>query len=303
MHPRPASLFAPLFLIASAGLALAQEPQAPLPNSPPAAKTQGAPTPEPVRATGMAQAFFGLAAPPDPAAVNRGQTIFVSNCGFCHGTNATGGNSGPDLVRSVLVLHDEGSGKQIGPVILNGRPAQGMPKFPFTDAQIKDLAAFFLSRNQAAVNRMDYKILNVVTGNAEAGHSYFDAHCATCHSASADLAHIAGKFDPVALQSRFLYPLTHRFPGQPGPPPDPKAQVTATVTKRDGAIVSGAVLGQDDFSITLLDADGRREIIPLDENGSTQIEIHDPLLGHEKLLMQYTDADMHNILAYLETLK
>jgi mono/diheme cytochrome c family protein len=275
-------------------MAAAQEPQAP---------PTGSPAPAAARRANYAQTFFGLSAPPDPAAVDRGQKLFVSNCGFCHGTNATGGNSGPDLVHSVLVLHDDGTGKEIGPVILNGRPAQGMPKFAFTDAQIKDLAAFFVSRSQAVANRMEYKILNVVTGNPEAGHAYFDAHCATCHSAAGDLAHIAAKFDPPALQSRFLYPVTRRYPGQPGPPPDPKGQVTATVTMPDGQTVSGSLLAQDDFSITLLDASGQRRTIPLEDNGMTKVEIHDPLLGHEQLLKQYTDADMHNILAYLETLK
>lgn len=295
MNLKTASLFAPVLLV-TLTIAVAQEPQAPPTNAPP-------PPPAAARRGGFAQSFFGLGAPPDPAAVDRGQKLFVSNCGFCHGTNATGGNSGPDLVHSVLVLHDEGTGKEIGPVILNGRPAQGMPKFAFSDAQIKDLAAFFVSRSQAVANRMEYKILNVVTGNPEAGHAYFDAHCATCHSAAGDLAHIAGKFDAPALQSRFLYPVTRRFPGQPGPPPDPKAQVTATVTMPNGQTVSGPLQAQDDFSVTLLDANNQRQVIPLDDNGATKVAIHDPLLGHEQLLKQYTDADMHNILAYLETLK
>src|SRR5579871_443304 len=104
--------------------------------------------------------FFGLAPPPNPEAVQRGQEVFVANCGFCHGSTAKGGNGGPDLVRSVLVLHDEGSGSAIGPVILQGRPAAGMPKFTLSDPQIKDIAAYLLSRSQGTVNRGEYKILN-----------------------------------------------------------------------------------------------------------------------------------------------
>src|SRR5271167_3484250 len=84
---------------------------------------------------------------PAPSAdyVERGQKTFVAACGFCHGSNAKGGESGPDLVRSVLVLDDE-SGDRIGPVILDGRPEKGMPKFSFTKDQITDLAAFLRSR-------------------------------------------------------------------------------------------------------------------------------------------------------------
>ncbi len=286
----------PAQIILCAGLAFlnAQEPQAPVTN-------QGGKTTPADPAQDATRKFFNLSAAPDPEAVDRGQRLFVANCGFCHGSNAQGGNSGPDLVRSVLVLHDEGTGKEIGPVVLHGRPAQGMPKFSFADAQIKDLAAFLLFRSQSAVDRMSYKILNIVTGNAAAGETYFNANCATCHSPTGDLAHIAGKFDPVALQSRFIYPLEHRYPGQPGPPPDPRSLTTATVTLPSGQSYSGTVVRIDDFSITLLGGSGARTF-SLDGTGA-KVDIHDPLKGHEILLKHYTDADMHNILAYLETLK
>lgn len=251
----------------------------------------------------MVRGFFALAPAPDPAAVERGQQVFVGNCGFCHGSNANGGNSGPDLVRSVLVLHDEGSGSQIGPVIKNGRPAKGMPKFSLTDAQIKDVAAFLLSRSQAAANRMEYKIQNVVTGDPKGGEAYFGAHCASCHSASGDLAHIAAKYDPVALQSRFLYPETFRFPGMPGPPPDPREQTTVTVTLRSGEKASGVLKLIDDFSVVLVGSSGAPRTFALGDESGNAAEVHDPLEGHVELLKQYTDPDMHNVLAYLETLK
>jgi len=34
-----------------------------------------------------------------------------------------------------------------------------------------------------------------------------------------------------------------------------------------------------------------------------KVEIRDPYEAHNQLLDQYTDADMHNIVAFLETLK
>ncbi len=272
----------------------AQEPQAP-PAKPPAAQAN------PMR--DMARKFFGLGAAPDPQAVERGQKTYVANCGFCHGTNANGGNSGPDLVRSVLVLHDEGTGKEIGPVIQNGRPAKGMPKFEMTPEQIHDIAAFLLSRSQATANRMDYKILNIVTGDAKAGESYFNAKCATCHSPAGDLAHIAARYEPVALQSRFLYPLTRTFPGMPGPPPNPKTEVRATVTLPSGQKVSGVLAHLDDFNVALTDASGQYRSFDLEPSSGVRVELHDPLKQHEELLKQYSDSDMHNVLAYLETLK
>jgi len=247
--------------------------------------------------------FLAIGAPPDPEAVKRGQGVFVATCGFCHGSDAHGGNTGPDLVRSVLVLHDQGSGKEIGPVIRNGRPAKGMPSFNLTDAQIKDIAAFLLARNQAAANRMGYQILNIVTGDAAAGETYFAAHCANCHSATGDLAHIAGKMDAVALQSRFLYPKTQHFPGMPGPPPDPRAIKTVTVTLASGQTYSGELEHIDDFSVSLTDDTGQFHSWLFDAEKGIKVEVHNPLQAHLDLLKQYSNADMHNILAYLETLK
>jgi len=248
------------------------------------------------------QSFFGLAPPPDPAAVDRGQKLFVSNCAFCHGSNATGGNSGPNLVRSVLVLHDEGKGTEIGPVILNGRVEKGMPKFAFNEAQIKDVAAFLLNRSQATVDRMSYKTFNINTGDPKAGEAYFQAHCTGCHSATGDLAHVASKYEPEGLLSRILYPSTNERGRRSAKMSDPKALSTVTVTSPVGQTTSGALEYLDDFTVSLVDASGEHHSWSRDEPG-LKVEVKDPLKGHQELLTQYTDADMHNVLAYLETLK
>lgn len=250
-----------------------------------------------------ARNFLAIGAPPDPEAVKRGQVIFVPTCGFCHGTNATGGAGGPSLVRSTLVLHDKGTGKEIGPVIHTGRTAKGMPAFPnFTDAQIREIAAFLLSRTQAAANRMQYTIQNIVTGDPKAGEAYFQAHCATCHSPTGDLAHIAKKYDPVALQSRFLYPQDSNPFGQ-GPPPNPRALKQITISLPSGATYSGVLVRIDDFSVALREDSGVYRSWIYDDVKGVRVDVHDPLEAHAKMLRQYTDADMHNVLAYLETLK
>ena len=247
--------------------------------------------------------FLAIGTPADPAAAQRGQALFVANCAFCHGSDAHGGNSGPDLVRSVLVLHDKGTGNEIGPVILHGRTGRGMPAFPLSDSQIKDIAQFFLSRSQAAANRMNYKIQNIVTGDPKAGEAYFTAHCANCHSTTGDLAHVAGKYEPVDLQSKFLYPRQNHNPLGPAAPADPRAAEMVTVRQADGQSFSGTLDHIDDFSVSLTEASGEHHSWLLDEEKGIQVDVHDPLQAHAELLKQYSDADMHNILAYLETLK
>ncbi len=238
---------------------------------------------------------------PDPAAVERGQKTFVARCGFCHGSNANGGESGPDLVRSVLALDDEG-GDKIGPVIRSGRPDKGMPAFPLTDDQIKDVAAFLRSRQQAAINRNAYTIQDIVTGDAKKGQAYFNGagRCNTCHSPTGDLAGIANKYDPVALQSRLVYPRTQRPRRAEGP--EPKTVPTkVTVTLASGQTVSGTLEYMDDFDVALRDASGDYRSFSRDTG--VKVDVRDPLAAHEELLKKYTDEEMHNLVAYLETLK
>jgi len=231
---------------------------------------------------------------PDPAAVERGQKIFVGNCGFCHGTTAQGGDSGPDLVRSPLALDDE-RGDKIGPVIEQGRPGKGMPAFHLPQDQIQDIAAFLRSRQQAAIDRNAYAILNVVTGDREKGREYFNGagRCHACHSPTGDLAGVGRKYDAVTLQSRMLYPRPR--------PGEPQMRPQVTVTLASGQSFSGTLEFVDDFNVGLRDGSG--EYHGFDRDPRVKVEIHDPLEAHAELLKKYTDADMHNLLAYLVTLK
>jgi mono/diheme cytochrome c family protein len=243
---------------------------------------------------GSTREFLGLGPPPDQAAAERGAKVYASNCAFCHGEKANGGE-GPDLVRSSVVLHDE-KGELIGPVIHNGRAEQGMPAFPnFTKDQLYELAEFLHLKVELAANRGLYKPLNVVTGDPKAGKAYFDAHCASCHSPEGDLAHIASKMQPADLQQTFLYPGARGY--MPGAP-----RITSvTVTLPSGEAVSGVLKRLDDFHVSLTDSSGEYHSFAL--GPGVKVDIDDKLQPHRRLLDQYTDDDIHNITAYLATLK
>ncbi len=236
-----------------------------------------------------------ISRPVPPAdAVERGQKEFIAQCASCHGANARGDDNGPDLVRSEIVLDDE-QGSLIGPLIRQGRPNDGMPAFDLSDAQIQDVAAFLRERTQAAINRNAYTIQNVLTGDAKAGEAYFNGagRCNTCHSATGDLAGIGSRFQPVQLQARFLYPRGGRGGGQAKP-------TTVTVISRTGPAVSGTLEFIDDFTIGLRDAEGYYRSFPRD---SVKVDIRDPLAAHAQQLGQYNNKSMHDVLAYLVTLK
>jgi cytochrome c oxidase cbb3-type subunit III len=234
----------------------------------------------------------------DAATLERGKTAFVSTCGGCHGSNAKGGESGPDLIRSVQVIDDE-NGNLIGPIVRGGRQAQGMPKFDMTQAQISDIVAFLHEGVRAAAERGTYKILNIVTGNAKAGEAFFngDGKCNTCHSPAGDLKGIGAKYDPITLQGRFLMPVGGR-PNQRRT----TSPIVVTVTLPSGKSFKGTLERIDDFNVSLTDATG--DYHSFARNGALpKVDLNDPIKAHYDMLPKYTDADMHNLTAYLVTFK
>src|SRR5258707_1279028 len=230
----------------------------------------------------------------DSPVVARGRSAYVASCGFCHGNDATG-NRAPDLIRSPLVNHDA-DGNLIGPVIKNGRPDKGMPGLPLAPQQISDIAAFLHFRVNEALHSAhvpgDYPLGKLLTGDAAQGKSYFDGAggCAGCHSPTGDLAGIAKKYSPIDLQSRFLYPQGRRQ----------MVQRTVTVKLPPGQQFEGRLLHLDEFDVALRDANGQYHSWP---RNRVEVTVHDPLAAHRALLEKYTDADVHNLFAYLETLK
>ncbi len=237
---------------------------------------------------GGTREFLGLGPAPDAAAAARGEKLFGPNCAFCHGEKARGAE-GPNLVRSALVLHDE-KGELIGPAVAKGFPEKGMPPFgAFSSEQLYDIAQYLHLQVELVANRGTYKRLNVVTGDPKAGEAYFRTACGACHSPNGDLAHIGSRFEPDQLQTRFIWPA-----GRGG------AHQKITVTLPSGERIMGTVKKMDDIDLSIYDSAGNYRSWP---RAAVQVELEDSLAGHRKLLAKYTDADMHNLTAYLVNLK
>jgi cytochrome c oxidase cbb3-type subunit III len=243
-----------------------------------------------------------LTPPTDPAAVERGRALLTAQCGFCHGANARGGSSGPDITRSTVVLEDE-NGKQLGEFLRVGRPDRGMPAFDLGAAEVSDVAAFLHGEIYAASNRRLYKILDIVVGDPKAGQAYFNGagRCATCHSPTGDLKGIGGRHDPVTLQGRIVYPRRGAAPGSPAY--EDKNAVKATIALPSGSSVTGAIVRLTDFEVTIYDAAAGQQRTWLRNGDTPKVTVTDPLQGHLDQLMKWTDSDMHNVTAYLAGLK
>jgi cytochrome c oxidase cbb3-type subunit 3 len=226
-------------------------------------------------------------------AYDRGHEQFRQSCGFCHGPTAAGGNGGPNLIFSAVIRRDN-QGADITKVIREGRPDKGMPVVPLTATQVEDIVGYLKAR-VAEVDKTsglrpprDYDLKKLLTGNAELGKAYFNGagQCATCHSPAGDLKGIAIKYPPIELQARLMYPSG--------------VQEQATVTDAAGKQFTGELLQQDAFDVTIRTADGVQRSWP---SSSVKINTTDKLAKHRELLSKHTNADMHNLFAYLVTLR
>jgi len=244
-----------------------------------------------------AQAVDFPRSPGDPAAVARGKQVFSVNCGFCHGSDGRGGEGGPNLLRSPIVLNDT-HGEAIATVVLSGRPEKGMPKFDLSADSIADVAAFVHSipigrgAGQGAFNPK-----TILVGDAAAGRTYFfgAGHCSQCHSLQGDFAHIGARLDPKTLQDNIISGGATTMLGAPLPTAPPR---TATITLASGEVIQGNVISIDDFNVSLTDSTGKRHSFPR-QGAQPRVEIKNPLQAHLDSLRTWRDVDIHDLTAFL----
>ncbi len=202
------------------------------------------------------------------------------------------GAEGPSLITSDVVLGDD-HGEHLTTFLKVGRPEKGMPSFAgLPDNQLKDIAEFLHLQVEQVANRGTYHVLNILVGDAAKGQAYVAANCMSCHTA-ATFQHIAGRFrSPDQLQRGWIWPTR---------PADHSLAITATVKPADGAVLSGRVTQVSDFRITLVDSNNQIHVI--ERGPGVAVQMKDPLAPHQAMIMTLQDDDMHNVTAYLETLR
>ncbi len=323
MLRRPVSMSVmALGLALTVGLrAAAQAPATPAPppagqppaTPPPQPGAHGEPTPPPRPAGGVQEPprFPAHQRPQaSPEVLEKGKAQYAGLCSACHGADARGGQlGGPNLLRSQLVLDDKDA-ELIIPVVQNGRPGPPpMPPLPVAVDEIKAIAAWLHSlqaqgTNQGGPPPGPETELNILVGDAKAGEAFFAKQCASCHAASGDLQGIATRVPgAMALQNLWVSGGVNRGrgPGSRAARSEPKP-VTATVTLASGEKVSGRLLRLDDFLATIGLEDGTTRTIRRAGN-TPRIEVQDPLAKHRELLGVLTNTNMHDVTAFLSTLK
>ena len=241
--------------------------------------------------------------PGDPALIARGNGLYGVHCRACHGVDLRGGDQGgPNLLRSDTVLNDQ-AGELIAPVILGGRSA--MPPIRVAPDDARAIAEYIHSvtatmRGQGNPPLGPPAVLNVVVGDAAAGAEYFKTQCSNCHTGTRSLQGIATRLtDPTALQNYWISAGGELARGGRGGRPRP---IPVTVTPGTSQKLDGILLRLDDFYVVIELADGTQRTFRR-SGDQPIIDARDPLETHVKLLTAYTDNDIHNLTAYLVTLK
>ena len=311
---RPKIVCAPAAFLLLASLAVRLGAQTAPPQAPPAAPAgaagrgapQGAGAPPQGRGRGQATFPAQQRPPGDPEMIKRGNGFYGVYCRACHGSDLRGGDQGgPNLLRSQLVLNDQ-AGELITPVVQQGRQNPGMPVMPPLNIpadDIKAIAAYIHSvtasaRGQGAPPEGPPVELNIVVGDAKAGQAYFKAKCTACHTDEAMQGIATRVSDAMALQN-FWVAGGRGGGGRGGAAP---SVVTATVTEASGQKTEGRLIRLDDFYVVVALADGTSRSFRRDGD-VPKVEVKDPREAHRKLLPTYADKDIHDVTAYLVTLK
>jgi cytochrome c oxidase cbb3-type subunit 3 len=234
--------------------------------------------------------------------IARGKALYGIDCTGCHGADLRGGDlGGPNLLRSQLALSDQ-DGELILPIIQGSRQSQGMPAVDMSKEDGLAVAAYVRSivatiGRQGMPPSVGQEPPSVLVGDARAGQAFFDAKCASCHSPTGDLKGIATRIpDPKALQNRWVAGGGGRRGGASTQP------VTVTITQPSGEKIEGRLVRIDDFLVTIALADSTVHTFRRDGD-VPKVEVHDPTKAHRDLLSVYTDQQMHDVTAYLVTLK
>ena len=244
--------------------------------------------------------------PVDEAAHDRGRTLWAMHCVTCHGTQARGSDTGPNIIRTRTVNFDRSAqqaGSVLGPFLKAGHPTQGgKASASFTDGEVAALANFLRQRvNDTMRSSALFTVGDIVVGDAKAGEAYFNGAggCAACHTATTrSLAGIAAKYPPVSLQQRMLFPGGGGGGGRGAPNPN---AVTVTIAPASGPALSGVLVEESDFYVTLREADGAIRVVR--RAPGMKVTKTNPLQAHIDLLDRITDTQIHDLVAYLETKK
>ena len=241
----------------------------------------------------------------------RGKSLYDANCASCHAADMRGvAGKGNNLLRSAIAMDDQHGELIIANLAKHNPPinlvqTDGVATSEYIHSVLATMGAQGSppGRNPVGLH------LNVLSGDPQAGKTYFDAHCASCHSITGDLKGIGTKYDgdPAGLQNAWVAGAggAGGRGGGGGRGGAGGRGGKATVTMQNGQKIEGTIAREDDFIVVLNLPDGTKKYMPI-VNGWPKVDVEDPQAAHKKMIMDLDDPhnkNMHDVTAYLATLK
>jgi cytochrome c oxidase cbb3-type subunit 3 len=239
----------------------------------------------------------------------RGKALYDANCASCHAADMRGvEGKGNNLLRSALAMDDQ-HGELIKANLAKHNPPVNLVETDVvaTSEYIHSVLATMGSQGSPPGRNPVGLHLNVLSGDPQAGKTYFDAHCASCHSITGDMKGIGARYDgdPAGLQNSWVAGAGGGGGRGGGGRGGGGRGGKATVTMQNGQKIEGTIAREDDFLVVLNLPDGTKRYMPI-LNGWPKVEVEDPQAAHKKMILEMDDPhnkNMHDVTAYLATLK
>lgn len=219
-----------------------------------------APLPQGVRSFHTPEAFGTVRfvnrppqAPQDSSA--QGREIYNRSCTMCHGQDGTAGDRAPALAAQRRYLRT--SEQDLFDAIKNGIPGTLMPSSPLPDGDISKMVAFIRILRATAID-------SPVDGNEARGREIFHSkgRCTECHVVNGrggllgpDLSLIANQKSVRALREALTV----------AKPMIPAGYQPVQITTKDGQSIRGVVRNENNFSLQVLDSEGKIHLLERDE--------------------------------------
>jgi cytochrome c oxidase cbb3-type subunit III len=222
----------------------------------------------------------------DPVAIAAGKTLFATSCAGCHGPGGEGGR-GPNLhTRGAWHPLDEDGLFQ---TIRDGIPGADMPPLKLPEPQLWQIVAFVRSLTMPAFEAPPF-------GNVQAGEALFwnKGQCGGCHRVRGkgglmgpDLTNIGSQRSLEKLREAVLDPDADGFRGYLG--------VTATL--KDGRSVRGVARNRTNYTVQLLDEQGKVHLLRTADLRDLRFSDHSPMPRDYK--QKLSAQEITDLIAYL----
>jgi len=256
-----------------------------------------------IAAPAVLATVFLITAPADPRAqettentfatpldIRMGERLFRQQCGRCHGRDGAGGELGPDLTSG---FRNASTDAGLFQIVREGLPNTQMIGISrnSTDQSVWMVVSYLNSLNDTA--NID------LPGNTANGRAVFNGkgNCATCHMVNGeggrrgpDLSQVGSRRDSDQLVSDL------RTPNEDVSP----RWWTLRVTREDGTVVEGLRMGEDTFTMRVMDDN---ENLWSFSKGSVRSydRVMDSTMPSVNAML--TQAEVDDLIAYLDSLR